>query len=466
MSLYLFNTLTKKKEKFVPISKSKVGLYTCGPTVYNSAHIGNLRAYVFEDVLKRTLFFNGFKVKHVLNITDVGHLTSDADEGEDKMTKGLRRDGLPLTLAGMKKLAQKYTNLFVKDIKRLNVILPDEMPKASENIAEDIDLIEKLDKNGFIYQIEDGVYFDTSKLPDYGQLVNGKIDIDEGHQRIKKGGKKNNKDFALWKFNNKLGWDSKYGKGFPGWHIECSAMATKYLGEKFDIHCGGKEHIAVHHTNEIAQSEAAWGKKPWVKYWLHHEWLELGGKKMAKSGENFITLSLLEEKSFSPLDFRYLCLGTHYRKPLMFNYGALEGASQARKKLEEKMKEFKSESKIIDLKSNLSNPKKINNPLIKKYQVKFSTEVNDDLNTPQALATLWEVIKDKQLNEGSKYYLLLQFDRIFGLNLGLLKKVQKQLKVPLKVKQLAEERLIARQNKDWKTADKIRQEVTDFGYVV
>ena len=448
MPLFLYNTLTKKKQKFIPL-KDTVGLYTCGPTVYHYAHIGNLRAFIFEDILKRTLLFNGFKVNHVMNITDVGHLTSDADEGEDKMTKGLRREGLPISLAGMKQLAEKYTTFFVSDLQKLHLILPDRMPKASEHISEDIEFIKVLDKKGFVYKISDGIYFDTSKVKNYGKLV--KSTEDKEHQRIKTGEKRNHKDFALWKFNSELGWDSPYGKGFPGWHIECSVMASKYLGKQFDIHCGGHDLAQIHHNNEIAQSEAALEKIPWVKYWLHNEFVVLDkGEKMSKSQDNFVILKTLEEKGYDPLDYRYLCLGTNYRNPLMFSWEALEGARAARKKLFEFIlivKEAKNKENILKQ---------------KKYLNQFTKEINDDLNTPKALAAVWEVVKDDKLSDRDKYLLLLQFDKVLGFNLGNLK-VEK---VPDTIVELAKKRESARKEKDWKKADQLRDEISKKGYLV
>ena len=449
MVITLYNTLTRKREPFKPIKKGKVGLYTCGPTVYNYAHIGNLRSYIFEDILKRVLLFNHYDVNHVMNITDVGHLTSDADEGEDKMTKGLIREGLSLTLNGMKKLAKKYTEEFVKDLKKMDVILADEMPKATDNIDEDVKIIKLLEKKGFTYKTFDGIYFDTSKVKDYGKLVGNLQKIDKEHARIKtKTEKKDPKDFALWKFDNKLGWKTDLGKGFPGWHIECSAMSIRYLGKQFDIHCGGIDHIPVHHTNEIAQSEAFTGKKPWVKYWLHNEFIVLPkGEKMSKSKNNFITLSTLEHKNFDPLDYRYLCLTASYRKPLMFSWKALESASIARKKLFEKVLE-------LDKKGKENKTKQ------KKYLNRFTKEINDDLNTPKSLATMWEVLKDEKLSGKDKYFLLLQFDRILGFNLGNLK----EEKIPQKIKKLAEERLKARNDKDWKRSDELRDKIRKLGY--
>lgn len=462
MALTLYNTLSHKKELFISLKKSGVGLYTCGPTVYNYAHLGNLRAYVFEDLLKRTLLFNKYNVNHVMNITDVGHLTSDADEGEDKMTKGLQREGLPLSLAGMKKLADKYTKSFVQDLRKLNVLLPTKMPKASSHIKDDVEFIVILLKKNLAYKTSDGIYFDTAKVPDYGKLIGtqqtgtqeelSEEKIREEQARIKQNPEKHHsRDFALWKFNSKLGWETPFGKGFPGWHIECSVMASKYLGKQFDIHCGGRDHIPIHHTNEIAQSEAAFGKKPWVKYWLHNEWLILaGGEKMAKSGENFVTLSTLDKKSYSPLDYRYFCLGAHYRHPLMFSYEALDGAKVARRRLMEKVLEFKKD------KSKASSMKQ------KPFLLRFTETINDDINTPQALAVVWDVVKDESLLGKDKYSLLLKFDKVLGLGL---RNIEEE-KIPAEVLKQAIERLQARQKKDWQKSDELRDKIKSLGYII
>ena len=325
MTLYLFNTLGRQKQEFIPIKKGKVGLYTCGPTVYDYAHIGNLRSFIFEDILKRVLQYNNFKVKHAMNITDVGHLVSDSDEGEDKMEKGSRRTGKTAW-----EIAKFYTLSFKKDLADLNVISPAVLCKATDHIKEQIALIKKLEKKGFTYQTVDGIYFDTSKLNDYGKLADLQHQELKAGIRVDLGGKKNSSDFALWKFSPKhekrqMEWKSPWGVGFPGWHIECSAMSVKYLGQPFDIHCGGIDHVPVHHTNEIAQSEAATGK-PMANFWLHNEFLNLKDAKMSKSGENFITLPSLIEKGYSPLAYRYFLLQAHYRKQLIFSFEALTAA--------------------------------------------------------------------------------------------------------------------------------------------
>ena len=454
MALKLYNTLTRKKELFKPIKKTEVGLYTCGPTVYNYAHIGNLRSYIFEDILKRTLLFDKFKVKHVMNITDVGHLTSDADSGEDKMLKGAKREKKTVW-----EIAQFYTKAFQNDIKKLNILNPDVWCKATEHIKEQINLIKRLEKNGFTYSSGGNIYFDTSKVKDYGKLV--QLDLNaENKARVKKDdNKKNARDFVLWftksKFQDQeMKWPSPWGEGYPGWHIECSAMSIKYLGEQFDIHCGGIDHIPVHHTNEIAQSESATAKKPWVKYWLHNEFLVVENGKMAKSGDNFITLSTLEEKGFEALDYRYFCLGTNYRKSLTFSYEALEGAKTARQRLNEHILELKKEKNIV----------KGNNKLVGKFLNQFTADINDDLNTSKALATMWEVLKNDKLLGKEKYDLLLQFDSVLGLELSKIK-VEK-VTLPAEIKKLAEKREKARKNKDWATADQLRDEINKNGYSI
>ena len=326
MSLKLYNTLSRKKEIFKPIKRDYVGMYSCGPTVYWYQHIGNLRSYLSWDVLKRTLEFNNYKVKHVMNITDVGHLTSDADTGEDKMEKAVKRERKTA-----KEIADFYLNAFKQDFKKLNIISPDIWPKATEHIKEQIELIKKLEERDYTYKTFDGIYFDTTRLKDYGKLARLKAEKIKPGKRIDIGEKKHKTDFALWKFSEKKGlrqqeWKSPWGTGFPGWHAECSAMAMKYLGESFDIHTGGQEHIPVHHTNEIAQSEAVTGKK-YVNYWIHGAWLLFKGEKVSKSTGGLYTISELEKKDFNPLIFRYLCLGTHYRKPLNFTMNKLKSAN-------------------------------------------------------------------------------------------------------------------------------------------
>mgnify|MGYP001576207797 CR=1 FL=1 len=463
MAVKIFNTLSLKKEFFKPTKNKKVGLYTCGPTVYNFAHIGNLRTFIFEDVLRRTLEYNGYKIKHVMNITDIGHLTSDADEGEDKMTKALKREGKPLTLEAMKELADYYAKKFKEDISVLNIENPDIMPKASEHIKEDIEIIKKLEKNKFTYKTNDGIYFDTSKFKNYGKL--GKLKTKENKTRIEiNPEKKNPSDFALWKFSTqggsafggKLGWESPWGKGFPGWHIECSAMATKYLGQPFDIHTGGIDHIPVHHQNEIAQSEAAYNK-PLAKYWIHGEFLIIDSKKMAKSEGNFITLKTIKEKNFNPLAYRFLVLGTHYRKPLNFSWEALGSAQNGLKHLY---------NQVAHLEVNLPFGRFTSKLIDKKFKEKFLKAINDDLNIPKVLAIVQELLKSRLITNDSKLTTLLDFDKVLGLKLKENLKKKKMEKIPKEIVELAEKREKARKEKNWQEADKLREKIKNLGYEI
>ena len=451
MSLTFYNTLTRKKEEFKPIKPPGVGLYTCGPTVYNYAHIGNLRTYVFEDILKRVLTYNGYKVNHVMNITDVGHLTSDADVGEDKMEKGARREGKSAW-----DIAKFYTQAFLKDLKELNILDSDKYPRATDHIEEQVDIIEKLEKKGFTYKTSDGVYFDTSRLKDYGKLA--KLDIEhlKAGARIEVGEKKSDTDFALWKFSpnppaggekRQMEWPSPWGVGFPGWHIECSAMATKYLGQPFDIHCGGVDHIPVHHTNEIAQSEAAFDK-PLANFWLHGEFLIISEGKMAKSGENFITLQALKDKGFAPLAYRYLLLQTHYRKQLTFSWEALTASQNALRHLYELFYD--------------QGPADGNSRPNQEYKAKFLTIISEDLDVPGALALAWEILKDPNLKPEDKKATLLDFDQVFGLRL---KEISWQ-PMPEKIQKMINEREEARQKNDFKTSDKLRDEIKNAGYEI
>jgi cysteinyl-tRNA synthetase len=377
MNLKLYNTRTRKKENFKPLNDKKVGIYSCGPTVYWYQHIGNLRTYVFSDILKRVLIYDDYKVKHVVNITDVGHLTSDSDTGEDKMEESARKEG-----KSAEEIADYYFEVFEEDLKKLNILEPDVWPKATEHIKEQIELIKKLEKKGYTYETSDGIYFDTSKFKDYGKFANLDVEGLQAGKRIDLGEKKNKTDFALWKFSNPEDkrlqeWKSPWGKGFPGWHIECSAMSSKYLGEKFDIHTGGIDHINVHHTNEIAQSECAFGKKPWVNFWMHGAFLTFKDGKMSKSSGKITKLSDLEGEGFEPLIYRYFCLTTHYRKPLIFSKKNLESAQNAYERLKNIISEFNDDGKVNE-----------------KYLKEFEKVINDDLDMPNALQVLWKFVRD------------------------------------------------------------------------
>jgi len=452
MVLKLYNTLSRKKEVFEPINPPKVGMYACGPTVYNYAHIGNLRTYIFNDILRRTLLKNNFKLKEVMNITDVGHLTSDADTGEDKMLVSARKE--KKSVLG---IARFYTDAFFKDTDRLNIQKPEIIPRATEHIKDMIEMDKKIEKNGYAYFKGGNLYFDTAKLKDYGKLARLKLEeLKEGARTDKDPNKKSPTDFVLWftksKFQEQeMKWQSPWGLGYPGWHIECSAMSSKYLGEQFDIHTGGIDHIPVHHTNEIAQAEAAFQKKPWVKYWIHGEFLVLEKEKMAKSAGIFITLQTIIDKGYEPLAYRYLCLGTHYRKQLMFSWEALNGAASAYKTLKNRVIELKKENTSFDK----SNKKE-------HYKKEFMNRINDDLNMPQVLALINDVLKDEALGSKEKLELITEFDEILGLDLLKEEKVE----IPKQVQELIDKREEARKKKDFKLADKLRKEINSKGFIV
>ncbi len=440
--LKLYNTLTRKKEEFKPIVKGKVGMYSCGPTVYWYQTIGNLRTYIFSDILRRVLTYNKYRVKEVMNITDVGHLTSDADEGEDKMEKAAAKEGRKA-----EDIADFYWKIFKEDFKKLNIAEPDIWCRATKHIEEQIDLIRKLAEKKYTYETSDGIYFDTSKLKDYGKLAGLKKEGLEAGKRISMGEKRNKTDFALWKFSKEpkkrqQEWKSPWGIGFPGWHIECSAMSMKYLGETFDIHTGGEDHIPVHHTNEIAQSEAATGKK-FVNYWMHGAFLTFKGEKVSKSKGGLYTISELEEQGFKPLVYRYLCLTAHYKTQLEFSLENLKSSQNSYERLKNIISEIK-------------NDKKTN----KKYTDKFKEAVNDDLDMPKALSILWNLVRDEKA-EG-KLNTIKEMDKIFGLD--LLKK--EKVDVPSEIRKLAEEREKARQSKDWKKSDELREKIKKSGYII
>ena len=448
MALKLYNTLTRKKETFKPIDKKtkSVGFYSCGPTVYWYQHIGNLRTYIFNDILKRVLTYDKFKVKHVMNITDVGHLTSDADEGEDKIEKAALREGKKA-----EDIANYYLKVFREDFKKLNIKEPNIWTKATDHIREQIELIKTLEKKGFTYRTSDGIYFDTSKLEDYGKLALLDKENLKAGARIDLGEKKNKTDFALWKFSEKPGlrqqeWSSPWGVGFPGWHIECSAMSMKYLGETFDIHTGGIDHIPVHHTNEIAQSEAATGKK-FVNYWLHGAFLTFKGEKVSKSKGGLYTIEELEKLGYAPLDYRYLCLLTQYRKQLDFSLENLTAAKNGFERLKNKIN-------LIDDKTAGSSGE--------SYLKDFEKAINDDLNMPIAVQALQALLKDEEVSGKAKIELVKKMDEVFGLN--LLK--TEIISVPVEIRKLAEEREKARQMKNWKLADEFRNKINKQGFVV
>ena len=455
MPLKVYNTLTRAKEELDPVEPGKIRLYTCGPTVYDYAHVGNLRTYVFEDVLKRTLLLCGWEVRHVMNVTDVGHLVSDADDGEDKMAVGARREGKSVW-----EIAEFYWEAFRSDIERLNILPPDVWCRATEHIAEQIDLVSKLEAGGVTYVIDgDGVYFDTSKLDDYGKLA--RLDIEglrAGHRVEMAAGKRNLTDFALWKFSpadqqRLMEWPSPWGVGFPGWHIECSAMAIKHLGERLDIHCGGVDHVAVHHTNEIAQAESALGHK-WCNVWMHGEFLTMAkeddgaGGRMSKSSGEFLTMDLLVEKGYDPLAYRYFLLNAHYRQQLAFTWEALDAAANAFRRLRRA---------VLELRQGFSGAE---SPPAGSL-AEFREAVEDDLNMPRALAAMWKAAKDTDAAPGEVYASLLEMDRVLGLGIEAMEEEQFDVDAA-EVEKLLSERAAARQAKDFARADEIRKQLSDM----
>lgn len=382
-------------EEFKPLEVGKVGMYHCGPTVYDYVHIGNLRSFLLADILRRTFEVEGYEINQVMNITDVG-IGGNNDEGEDKIIKGLKREGKEVSMQSMKELGEFYTERFKEDIAKINIQIPHVLPKASEHITEQIELIKTLEEKGLTYMISDGVYFDTSKDKNYGKL--GGL-TDESESRIGSTEKRNARDFALWKFNNNLGFPSPWGQGFPGWHLECSAMATKYLGQPFDIHTGGIDLAPIHHNNEIAQSENACDCT-FAKYWLHNEFVNVSEEKMAKSEGNQITLAEISNKNFSPLVYRYFLMMAHYRSKVIFSWEALEAANNAF----EKLKRFV---------GPIGSPGSIDFA----YKAKFIEKMENDLNTPQAIAVLWTLVKDKEVSPENKLATILEFDKVLGLGL-------------------------------------------------
>ncbi len=453
MNVYLYNTASRAVEVFEPLKSSNVGMYCCGPTVYNYAHIGNLRTYIFEDLLKRVLLNSGFDIKHVMNVTDVGHLTDDGDDGEDKMLKASRERKLDVY-----ELAKYYTNAFFRDTKALNIIEPNIVCNATDHIADMIDLIKVLEAKGHTYIAGGNVYFSIDTFPRYGELARLKADQLKAGARVDVDtNKKNPRDFVLWftqsKFENQtMIWPSPWGDGYPGWHIECSAMSMKYLGPSFDIHCGGIDHIPVHHTNEIAQSEAATGKK-WVKYWVHGEFLLNETGKMSKSKGEFLTLPLLEEKGYDALDYRFFCLGGHYRSQLVFSWSSMDGAKNGRRSLMRHIKSLRSEDENL----NVELSKKGH-----QYLDEFNKHVRNDLNTPRALAVVWTFLQDKELSNDEKLTLIGEVDKIFALD--LLKDQSENLEIDQEVLDLVEQRRVAKQQKNYPLADKLRDIVENKGY--
>ncbi len=441
----IYNTLTHKVEEFIPNEEGKVKMYTCGPTVYNYAHIGNLRTYIFEDILEKTLRYIGYEVQRCMNITDVGHLTSDSDSGDDKMIKSAKKENKSVL-----EIAKFYTEAFKKDTEDLNIKWPEIVSPATENIPMYIKMIERLLEKGLAYQSGGNIYFDTSKLEDYYQLTNHKIDEMVVGARVgveEDKSKKNQADFVLWftksKFDSQeLKWESPWGLGYPGWHIECSGISIKNLGEYLDIHCGGIDNIFPHHTNEIAQSEGYLGHK-WCNYWVHGEYLNDQTGKMSKSKGEFLTLSVLKEKGYDPLAYRYLCLTSHYRKPLVFSYEILDNASLSYQKLKQRVQSLKTEE----------NP---NETIYQEYNQKFKEYLEDDLNTSNAITLIYDLLKS-DVDNGTKYALIRSWDKVLSLNLCEEKEISESLKKYIEEK--IEERKKAKEEKNYALADQIREEL-------
>ncbi|MDG1205812.1 MAG: cysteine--tRNA ligase [Pseudomonadales bacterium] len=443
-TLQLFDTYERKIRAFEPLIPGKVGLYCCGPTVYNYAHIGNLRTYVFEDILLRVLRQNGYEVDFVMNITDVGHLTSDADSGEDKMELGSKRTGMSAW-----EMADFYTQAFKTDLQRLNILGPNTWCRATDHIKEQIEFIDDLERKGFTYRTSDGIYFNSRKLKNYGHLA--RLDI-EG---LMAGARVDNErkhvtDFALWKFSpegekRQMEWESPWGIGFPGWHIECSAMSAKYLGDYFDIHCGGEDHIPIHHTNEIAQTEASRGTRL-ANFWMHGYFLQLDNNKMSKSTGEFLRLETLLERDIDPLVYRYFCLTAHYRTQMSFSWDSLESNQVALNRLYQAAFDWGEPGEVIA-----------------EIDARFMACINDDLNLPRALAVVWELVKSDHAPQDKKAT-LLKFDAVLGLDIATWQ--PKVIDVPKEIQQMALDREAARQDKQWQRADELRDAVLAAGYVI
>ena len=453
--VFFTNTLGGAKELFIPIKPDSVSMYSCGPTMYSEAHIGNLRAYVVSDTIARVLAAAGYRVRRVINITDFGHLVSDGDAGEDKMTKGLHREGLPLTLENMRSLAERYTSVFLKDLDAVDVDTEQiTFPRASDYIPEEIALIKTLEQKGYAYRTSDGVYFDTARFPGYGKLGGLDLNGQQESARIKQNKEKRNPaDFVLWKSDAKLGWQSPWGLGFPGWHIECSAMIRSLLGQEIDLHTGGEDLAAIHHNNEIAQSEAASGRT-FVHYWMHNAFLTMGGEKSSKSLGNVVNLSDVVAKGYSPLALRYFFLQAHYRTPLSFSWDALAAAANALDRLWRTSREIAKESKRVSEPSEALD--------------RFLATMRDDLATPQALGILWDSLRSEDYTPEEKYGLIEAADEHLGLSLTA-PPVAEALtgdRIPEDMRDLVARRGAARDRKDFQEADRIRAEIERSGYRV
>ena len=458
MQIRLYNTMTRKIEDFKPITPNHVGFYSCGPTVYWDQHLGNMRTFLNNDILKRMFLANGYTVTHVMNFTDVGHLTSDEDTGDDKMEKGAARENMTVW-----EVADKYIANCVRDMDALNLIRPTHTPRATDHIKEQIEWIQKLEKLGYTYEIPgDGIYYDTSKFAEYGALGGQNLSELKAGARIENNNKRNITDFALWKFSPKdvkrqMEWDSPWGVGFPGWHLECSTMSSKYLGEHFDIHTGGQEHIKVHHTNEIAQSEPIVGK-PWVHYWVHWAWLLLKDGKMSKSSGSFWTVQGLIDKGYDPMAYRYLVLLGHYRQPVEFSMDSLDAAANGYKNIVRK---------IADLMNDKSG--NVDEDAYQKWHDKILAPVSDNLKTAESLVAVQDLLKDKTVNNATKLALFEFVDKLLGLQF-----IERAMKLhelesvaaPVEIQQLAQQRLEAKKSRDFATADSLRNQIDASGWTV
>lgn len=450
MQLRVYNTLTRKKEEFKSIKSNFVSMYSCGPTVYKYAHIGNLRAYVFMDELRRVLEYDGYRVKSIMNVTDVGHLVSDGDDGEDKMQKSANETGkTPL------EIAKFYTDQFMKDIDALHIKRPTVCPRATDNIPEMINVVQALLEKGYAYETEDGIYFSVEKFPAYGKLSGINLEDQRHGARVEVNSfKRHPIDFALWKKaapNHLQQWPSPWGMGFPGWHIECTAMSEKYLGETFDIHTGGVDHIPIHHENEIAQAECWLGHKA-VNYWMHSEFMLIDGGKMSKSLGNTYTVSDLVAKGYSPNVFRYFCLNVQYRQKINFTWEAMDAAKAAYGKL------------CSQLVAHKNSEAKTDTEVLNDFRTKFQDAINDDLNVPLAIGVLWTMLKLPKSND--VYRLALEFDKVFALDFDKVKEEKTEIVVPDDVLALAEQRKIARSQKNWAESDRLRDEIAQKGYAI
>lgn len=448
MELYFYNTLTKTKEEFKPMQEKEVKIYSCGPTVYKDATIGNMRTNIFQDVLRRVLRYNGYTLKHVMNITDVGHLVSDGDEGEDKMIKSaIEEKKTPL------EIAEHYTKLFFDDLKALNIETPEVISKATDHIQEMIEYVEKLVENGYAYETSTAIYFDVSKLDEYGILSGINIEDQKSGARVEIDEEKRNPyDFAVWikaPENHLMKWDSPWGLAYPGWHIECSAMSKKYLGDEFDIHTGGIDLIPTHHENEIAQSKGACGKIP-AHYWMHGEYLLINGGKMSKSLGNVYLLKDIIARGYNPLVYRLFSYSSHYKNKINFTWEGIEAASIALDRLKDAYAK------------HLQGEETVSDEQILEYEEKFHKAINDDLNMPLAMSVVWDVAKSPKSKKMAE--LLLKFDSVLGLEVD--KTDNKEEEIPEQVRELAKERLIAREEKDWAKSDLLRDQIANLGYVI